>query len=59
MNIIDLLTTINSVLDQLTLMAPKIIAFCAATATLIPEVGAVGVIIHKIGLNFGKAANRS
>jgi len=59
MDIVAILTMINSSLDQLTDLIPKTIAFAAALATVVPEsTPLIGVMIHKVGLNFGKAANR-
>jgi hypothetical protein len=59
MNIVDLLTTTNASLAQLTILIPSICGFCAALASVVPEsTPIIGYIIHKIGFNFGKAANK-
>jgi hypothetical protein len=59
MNIVELLTTFNGGLGQLTILIPTVIGFCSAVATVVPEsTPYVGKIIHKIGGNFGQAANK-
>ena len=59
MSIIDLFTSTNSVLDHLLSIVPKIIAFAAIIATLIPETTPIiGSLLHKIAFNIGKATNK-
>lgn len=59
MNIVELLTTFNGGLGQLTILIPTVIGFFSALATVVPEsTPYVGGIIHKIGCNLGKAANK-
>ncbi len=59
MSIITLLSFSNEVLDQLNTLAPKVIAFAAIAATLVPEsTPIVGAILHKLAFNIGTAANK-
>jgi len=60
MGIVAILTTINGSLDQLTDLIPKVGYFCAALAAVVPEsTPVIGVILHKVGFNVGKAANKA
>lgn len=59
MNLIELLAYTNGLLDQLIVVAPKVIAFAAITATFIPEsTPFIGAFLHKAALNIGKATNK-
>jgi len=59
MNIVDLLTTINGSIGQLTILIPTVCGFCAALASVVPEsTPIIGHILHTVGFNFGKAANK-
>jgi hypothetical protein len=59
MSIITILSFSNEVLDQLNNLAPKVIAFAAIAATLVPEsTPIIGILLHKIAFNIGKAENK-
>jgi hypothetical protein len=59
MSIINLLSFSNDLLDQLNNLAPKVIAFAAIFATLVPEsTPYIGLVLHKIAFNIGKAENK-
>lgn len=59
MSLIDILTNTNNILVQITLIIPTFGYLCAALAVFIPESAPIiGPILHKIGLNIGKAENK-
>jgi hypothetical protein len=59
MSIIDTLSFSNDLLDQLNNLAPKVIAFAAIFATLVPEsTPIIGMLLHKLAFNVGKAENK-
>jgi hypothetical protein len=59
MNLLDIFAVSNTLLDQLSNLAPKIIALAAVLATLVPETTPIiGMLLHRLAFNVGKAVNK-
>lgn len=56
---LDQIQNISLALDEIISVTTKVVSISAVLATIIPESTWVGLIIHKIAFNFGKARNEN